>query len=125
MLAKGTFEVNIVPQQDRLVPGLGRMTIDKTFSGDLAGESRGQMLSGGNFKTGSAGYVAMESFTGSLFGKQGGFIMQHSAVMHQGAENLSVTIVPGSGSGELAGIAGSLSIAIKDKQHYYDLEYTL
>lgn len=125
MHAAGTFEVNIVPQEDRPIPMLDRMTIDKTFSGGLEGSSRGQMLSGGDPQTGSAGYVAMERFEGKLDGKSGSFILQHSATMHEGAHEMSVKIVPGSGTDELCGITGSLAITVEAGRHRYGLDYAL
>lgn len=125
MHAKGTFEVNIIPQQDRPIPTLGRMTIDKTFSGDLQGISQGQMLSSGDPKTGSAGYVAVERFEGKLGDREGSFVLQHNATMHNGGQELTVIIVPGSGTGDFLGISGTLAIKIEGGRHYYDLDCAL
>jgi carboxypeptidase T len=125
--ATGTFDVNVVPVKSAEDgdPLLGRMTIDKVFHGDLEGTSKGQMLSGGDFTKGSAGYVAMERVFGKLNGKEGSFILQHSATMHAGAQSMSITIVPGSGTGALAGIGGALEIIIEGKKHSYVLNYSL
>jgi uncharacterized protein DUF3224 len=125
--AKGTFEVKVVPQADDRAgdQSLGRLTIDKQFHGDLEGTGVGQMLSGGNAATGSGGYVAMEKVTGTLQGKSGSFILQHSGTMDKGAYELNVSVVPGSGKGELKGIAGKLTIKIAEGKHLYEFDYTL
>lgn len=125
--ARGTFDVTLAP----LAPAhagdnaLGRMSIDKRFHGDLEATSRGEMLSFMTSVNGSAGYVAMERVTGTLGGRSGAFVLQHSATMTRGAPQLSVTIVPDSGAGELAGLAGSLRIIIEGGKHSYELDYTL
>lgn len=128
MHARGTFEVQIAPlpadaYADALM--LGRMTIDKQFSGDLTGTGKGQMLTGMGTAKGSAAYSAIERVTGTLAGRSGSFLLQHTGVMHDGAQQLTITIVPTSGTGELTGISGTLSIIIEGKVHRYDLEYTL
>jgi hypothetical protein len=130
--ATGPFEVKIVPQtpdgkfEDAT---LGRMTIDKQFHGDLEGTSKGQMLTGMTAIKGSAGYVAIERVTGTLKGKTGTFILQHTGTMNRGTPNLSVTVVPDSGTGELEGITGKMNIVIgadgQPNYHSYDFEYTL
>lgn len=121
--ARGTFEVSIEPL-DSHEATVGRMTIDKRFSGQLTGGSRGEMLAHRTAVAGSAGYVAMELVTGTLNGKAGGFVLQHTGSMDRGAPSLSITIVPDSGTGELAGIAGKLELTITDGKHYYDIQYT-
>ena len=123
--ARGEFEVKIVPQTDREVPMLARMTIDKTFSGDLEGTSQGQMLSARGDIPNSAGYVAMERVEGTLHGKRGSFVLQHSASMDRGVPTQVITIVPDSGAGELVGISGTLTIVIADGKHSCDLEYSI
>jgi len=128
MHARGTFEVQITPMPVDAytdATSLGRMTIDKQFSGDLVGTGKGQMLTGMGQVKGSAAYSAIERFTGTVAGKQGSFVMQHTGIVTRGAQSLVITIVPDSGTGELAGIGGTLAITIVDKQHAYDLEYTL
>jgi hypothetical protein len=126
--ATGPFEVKIVPQtpdgkfEDAT---LGRMTIDKQFHGDLEGTSKGQMLTGMTATKGSAGYVAIERVTGTLNGRTGTFILQHSATMNRGVPELSVTVVPDSGTGQLEGITGKMNIIIADGKHSYDFEYRL
>jgi hypothetical protein len=124
--ATGSFTVKLDPQKDEPADGkVARMTIDKQFSGDLEGASRGQMLSAGTEVKGSAGYVAIEKVTGTLSGRSGSFILQHSATMDRGVPQLSITVVPDSGTGELTGIRGSMQIIIKDGKHSYDFEYTI
>jgi len=125
-IATGSFEVKIVPQQeDRIIPLFGRMTIDKTFSGDLSGSSQGQMLSAGTAVSNSAGYVAIEKVEGSLHGKQGSFVLQHFGTMNRGEPGLDIIIVPDSGAGELTGLSGKFTIVRKDGKHFYELHYTL
>jgi Protein of unknown function (DUF3224) len=125
--AAGPFEVKLAPQDDKSGdPLLARMTIDKQFQGDLEATSKGQMLSAGTAVKGSAGYVALEKVTGTLQGRSGSFILQHSATMTRGAPQLSIAVVPDSGTGQLAGIAGKMTINIAaGGKHSYDFEYTL
>ena len=104
---------------------IGRFTIDKQYHGDLEATARGQMLSSGNPQSGSAGYVAIEVVSGKLNGKEGSFALQHSGTMHQGSQSLVVSVVPGSGTGALAGISGTLEIIIEGKKHSYVLTYSL
>ncbi len=105
--------------------GLGRMSIDKQFRGDLQGSSKGEMLAAGTVVKGSAGYVAMERVSATLHGKTGTFVLQHSGLMRRGAPQLIVSVVPDSGTGELAGLAGTMTIRIAGGKHSYEFEYTL
>ncbi len=123
--AHGTFTVNVRPLTPAPAEGLSRFSIDKQIHGDLEATSKGEMFSGGDPKQGAAGYVAIEVVTGTLNGKHGSFALQHMATMDQNGRKMSVIIVPGSGTGELKGIAGTLDIQIANGQHSYDLEYTL
>ncbi len=124
--ATGTFEVKLAPQDDKSPDkSLGRMTMDKQWHGDLEGSSLGQMLTGGNVQTGSAGYVAIEKFTGTVKGRQGSLIFQHSATMTRGQGDLSITVVPDSGTDQLVGISGKLTIKIENGKHFYDFEYSI
>ena len=104
---------------------LGRMSIEKQFHGGLDGTSRGEMLMAMTRVTGSAGYVAMERVTGTLDGQRGGFTLQHTATMNRGTPSLSVTVVPDSGSDQLVGLTGTMTIQIADGKHSYEFEYTL
>lgn len=126
--AAGTFEVKITPQisGDNVEDAsLGRMTIDKQFHGDLEGVSKGQMLTAGTAVKGSAGYVAIEKVSGTLNGRTGTFILQHTATMTRGVPQLSITVVPDSGTGQLVGLSGKMFINLSEGKHSYDFEYTL
>jgi Protein of unknown function (DUF3224) len=126
--ATGTFSVKLTPQPaDDYADGatLARLTIDKQFQGDLTGVSKGQMLSASTPVKGSAGYVAIELVTGSLAGRSGTFVFQHSGTMNRGAPTLVLTVVPDSGTGELTGLTGSLAIEIANGQHSYHFSYAL
>lgn len=126
--ATGSFEVKLSPQSlahPQADSTLGRMSIGKVFSGDLQGTSEGEMLTAGNPAKGSAGYVAIERVSGTLHGRAGTFILQHSGTMNRGAFELSVRVVPDSGSDGLVGIAGTLDIRIVDGKHFYTLDYVL
>jgi hypothetical protein len=126
--ASGTFEVKVLPQpaEEKIGdPTVGRLSIDKTFHGDLEATSKGQMLAVGTDVKGSAGYVAMERVAGTLHGHAGTFALQHSGTMTRGTPQLSVTVVPDSGTGELVGLAGKIEIKIVDGKHLYDFEYSL
>ena len=122
--ATGPFEVRLVPQLADGSP-LGRMTIDKQFHGDLEATSKGQMLAFSTDVKGSAGYVAMEQVNGTLHGRTGTFVLQHAGTMTRGAPQLSVTVVPDSGTGELVGLTGKMNIIIADGKHSYEFDYTL
>jgi Protein of unknown function (DUF3224) len=123
--AKGIFEVDILPQTDREVPMLNRMTIDKKFYGDMEATTQGQMLSARTTIPNSAGYVAIERVEGSLHGRKGSFVLQHMGTMNRGESSLVITVVPDSGTDELVGLTGTLSIIIVDGKHSYDFAYTL
>lgn len=125
--ASGTFEVKMNPQVDDQVgdPTVGRMELDKQFHGSLEAASRGQMLATITDVQGSAGYVAIERVNGTLDGSSGTFALQHSGIMTRGEGQLSITVVPDSGTGQLVGIAGKMTINIVDGKHLYEFEYTL
>jgi hypothetical protein len=126
--AAGPFDVKVVPQkpdtQIARAANLGRLTIDKRFHGDLEGISKGEMLATQTETPGSAGYVAMERVTGTLKGRQGSFVLQHSATMSRGTPTSSITVVPDSGTGELKGISGKMTITVaSDGGHSYEFVY--
>jgi hypothetical protein len=125
--ASGTFEVKVIPEgaSDKPDAVLSRFSLDKQFRGDLEGTSKGQMLGAGTKVKGSAGYVAIELVTGKLNGKSGSFTLQHSGTMTRGALQLSVTVVPDSGTGELEGLTGKMSINVANGKHSYEFDYTL
>ena len=126
--ATGTFEVTLTPQppEDKAEGAtLGRMSGEKEFHGDLEGTSKVQMLTAMTDVKGSAGYVAIERVTGTLHGRSGSFVLQHSGTLAKGVAQQSITVVPDSGTGQLVGIAGKMTITITDGKHSYDFEYTL
>lgn len=126
--ASGTFEVKMNPQAaDDYADGklLGRMSMDKTFGGDLDGTSKGQMLTALTSIKDSAGYVAIEKVTGTLKGLKGTFVLQHSGIMTRGVQNLTLTVVPDSGTDQLAGLAGKMAIKIEGGKHFYEFDYTI
>ena len=128
MHAHGTFEVKIKPlalDGPAADERLGRMSIEKQFHGDLVATGLGQMLTAMTSTEGSAAYTAVERVSGTLAGRQGSFALVHRGVMSRAGMELSVTIVPDSGEGELEGIAGQLAIVVAGGVHSYDLEYTL
>jgi hypothetical protein len=126
MTASGTFEVKLKPQTDDAAdPTVGRMSIEKQFHGDLEATSKGQMLAVQGDVKGSAGYVAMERVIGTLGGRAGSFALQHIGTMNRGVPKLSVTVVPDSGTQELAGISGRMTIDIAGGKHSFEFEYTL
>ena len=123
--AKGEFDVKLTPQSQDQASGLGRMSIDKTYRGDLAGNSVGEMLSAMSKVEGSGVYVAVERVTGTLAGRQGSFALHHTGVMDRGKPSLTISVVPDSGTEGLSGMTGRMTIEIKDGKHLYELEYTL
>ena len=126
--ASGPFEVKLTPQPGEQPggPTVGRMTIDKQFHGDLEASSRGEMLAFSSTVPGSAGYVAMELVTGSLAGRNGSFVLQHSATMNRGKPELSITVVPDTGTGELEGLKGRMLIIVaEDGRHSYEFDYSI
>jgi hypothetical protein len=124
--ASGPFEVKMIPQApDEKAGNVGRMLLDKQFHGDLEASSQGQMLAFSSAVKGSAGYVAIEQVSGTLHGRQGTFVLQHSGTMNRGEPRLTITVVPDSGTGELAGLAGTMTIDVADGKHAYGFEYTL
>lgn len=125
--ATGPFDVKVTAQDDKSDdPLLNRLTLDKQYQGDLEGTGKGQMLTASTAVKGSGSYVAIEKFTGTLKGHAGTFVLQHLGTMTQNVPQLSVSIVPDSGTGDLKGIAGKMTIIIAPSgKHSYDLEYTL
>ena len=127
--AHGTFDVKISPQppQDNVGdPTVGRMSIDKQFHGDLEATSKGQMLTAMTDIKDSAGYVAIERVNGTLNGRSGTFALQHTGTMTRGEPQLVITVVPDSGTGQLVGLTGKMTITIAaDGKHSYAFDYTL
>jgi hypothetical protein len=126
--AKGEFDVKVTPMAEA-VPGTlasGRLTVDKTFRGDLEGSSKGEMWTADTAVKGSAAYVAIEKVSGTLRGRSGGFTLVHRGTMRQGGDfDMNIVVVPDSGTGALAGLAGRMTIVIADGKHSYVFDYTL
>jgi hypothetical protein len=126
--ARGSFTVKLKPAfEPNVVDGvsLGRMSLEKRFEGDLAGTGQGEMLTALTPMKGSAGYVAIERFTGSLHGRPGSFVFQHTGTMSQGVQSLGITVVPDSGTGALTGISGTFTLQIVGDRHLYEFTYEL
>jgi hypothetical protein len=126
--ASGTFDVKIVPQKDEGIgdPTIGRMSVDKTYHGDLEGIGLAQMLTGMSADVKDSGtYVAIERVRGTLHGRKGTFAVWHSGTMTRGAQNLIITVIPDSGTEELKGITGTMTIDIRDGKHFYGIDYSL
>ena len=125
--ATGPFDVKMNPQSEDKAQGaaLGRLSLDKQFRGDLEAVSTGEMLTAMTEVKGSAAYVAIERVTGTLHGRHGSFVLVHRGIMASGAQELALTIVPDSGTGELARLSGTMAINIAGGKHSYDLDYTL
>lgn len=127
-VAKGSFTVEMKPLSEAdVVEGvsLGRMSLAKQFDGDLSATGRGEMLTALTPVRGSAGYVAIERVTGTLHGRAGSFVFQHTGTMRQGAQRLSISVVPDSGTGALAGLEGDFKLTVVDGRHLYEFEYSL
>lgn len=127
MHATGPFDVKVTSQDDKSDdPLLNRMTLDKQYHGDLEATGKGQMLTAGTSVKGSGAYVAIEKVSGTLSGRTGTFVLQHTGTMTQNSPLLTITVVPDSGTGQLAGISGKMSIRIAaDGKHSYEFEYTI
>lgn len=124
--ARGSFDVKLTPVEQSADMPVGRMTIEKEFHGDLEGTSSGQMLMAASSSVqGSAGYVAIEKVTGTLSGRTGSFFLQHTGLMTRGAGELTITVIPDSGTDELVGLSGRMNIIITDGKHSYEFDYTL
>jgi len=128
MNASGTFEVKTIPQPAEEAAGgaaIGRLLLDKQFRGELEATSQGTMLGARTPVQGSAGYVAQELVTGALNGRAGSFVLQHYGVMNKGAMEQIVTVVPDSGTGDLTGLSGKMTITVENGIHSYRLDYIL
>lgn len=124
MQATGTFDVKMAPQADADAT-VGRMSLDKQFHGDIEGTGKGMMLAAMTATPSSAGYVAIEKVTGTLQGKRGSFLLQHSSTMARGIPSQSIVVIPDSGTDELTGLSGSMTIIVEGKKHSYEFGYTL
>lgn len=125
MRAKGPFDVTVTPQEGPADAPVARMTLYKEFRGDLEAVAHGEMLAAHEPLTGAGVYVAIDRVAGTLHGRAGTFLMAHRGTRHADGQQLDITIVPGSGTGQLAGITGSVDIQIEEKRHFYTIDYTL
>ena len=136
--ASGAFDVQMQPQpvadeaptpgvMPGVTPGItfGRLLLTKRYHGDLQATASGQMLSAVTPTAGSAGYVAIEHVSGTLHARAGSFVLQHSGLMNRGDKQLSISVVPDSGTGELAGLQGRLDIRMTEGKHFYEMAYAL
>ncbi len=124
----GEFEVKLTPQamHDHAdAKSLGRFLLEKEFRGALSAISKGEMISAGTPTEGSAAYSAIEHVVGALEGRRGSFALQHTGIMTRGAPQLTITVVPDSGTDQLVGLAGSMNIVITDGKHFYEFDYTI
>jgi hypothetical protein len=127
--AKGPFTVKMSPQawsEGSVDHSLGRFLLDKQYQGDLEATSQGQMLSAGSGAQGSSGaYVAIEKVAGTLQSRKGSFVLYHVGIMNGGVPDLKISVVPGSATDDLHGLAGDMTIQIADGKHSYEFAYTL
>lgn len=127
--ATGSFEVKVAPQKpdnpQAEAAALGRMSLDKQFLGDLDATSKGEMLSILNKEIGSGGYVALERVTGTLQGRNGSFVLQHDGAVTRGVPQLKIVVVPDSGTDDLTGLSGTMTLRIEDGKHFYDFDYSI
>jgi hypothetical protein len=125
MHAKGPFDVTVTPQEGAADAPVARMTLYKEFRGELEAVAHGEMLAAHEPLTGAGVYVAIDRVAGTLHGRAGTFLMAHRGVRNADGQQLDITIVPGSGTGQLAGITGSVDIRIEEKKHFYTIDYAL
>lgn len=126
--ASGTFDITMTPASPPKHEGrtaTGRMLLDKQYSGDLVATGKGQMLTAVTDTQGAAAYVAIERVKGTLNGKKGSFVIQHAGTMRGGAQHLSISVVPDSGTEELTGITGTLALKMVERSHTYAFDYVL
>jgi hypothetical protein len=124
----GAFDVKLTPQatdNDTGGPALGRMSIDKTYHGELEATGKGEMLTAGSSVKDSGVYVAVERVAGTLQGRKGAFALHHRGVMTRGVPQLTISVVPDSGTGQLVGLSGTMTINIVDGKHFYEFDYTI
>jgi hypothetical protein len=125
MHAKGSFDVTITPQETADEAPVARMLLYKEFHGDLEAIAHGEMMAAGEPLTGAGVYVAIDRVTGTLHGRSGSFLIAHRGIRNAEGQKLEIVIVPGSGTGQLAGITGTVGIEIVGKEHFYTIDYTL
>lgn len=120
------FEIQLRPDEAGELDGTaGRFEFTKSWSGGIEGTGRGFMASGGDPQSGSAGYVALELVEGTLDGRSGSFLLQQFGLMDSGGQRLEYAVVPGSGTGELTGLTGTVSLTVEGGVHQVELDYSL
>ncbi len=123
--AKGSFDVTITPQEAAADAPVARMLLYKEFHGALEAIAHGEMMAAHEPLTGAGVYVAIDRVTGTLDGRSGSFLMAHRGIRNADGQELSIIIVAGSGTGQLAGITGTVGIQIEEKKHFYTIDYSL
>jgi hypothetical protein len=123
--ARGSFDVTITPQESAADAPVARMLLYKEFHGALEAVAQGEMMAAHEPLTGAAVYVAIDRVTGTLDGRGGSFLMAHRGIRNAEGQSLDVVIVPGSGTGQLTGVTGTVGIEIVGKEHFYTVEYEL
>jgi hypothetical protein len=123
--AKGSFNVTITPQDTADDAPVARMLLYKEFHGDLEAIAHGEMMAAHEPLTGAGVYVAIDRVAGTLHGKGGSFLIAHRGIRNSESQELEIVIVPGSGTGQLAGITGTVGIEIVNKDHIYTVTYEL
>ena len=122
----GTFDVTMHPEppySERDGVTLARAVFDKTFHGPLTATGRVEFLS---VRAGeNAAYVALERIEGTLDGRAGSFVVTHRALASRAAKTLQIEVVPGTGTGALAGLEGTIDVEIVEKKHHYTMTYAL
>ena len=121
--ASGPFDVKVTPHEAAPDATVARMLLYKEFHGELEAIAHGEMIASSEPLTGAAAYVALDRVTGTLHDRSGSFLIAHRGTMNSAGQQLSIIIVPGSGTGQLEGITGTIGIRIEEKKHYYDIEY--
>ena len=121
--AKGSFDVKVTPQESAPDAAVARMLLYKEFRGDLEAIAHGEMMAAHEPLTGAGVYVAIDRVTGTLDGRSGSFLMAHRGIRNAAGQSLDIVIVPGSGTGQLTGITGTVGIEITGKEHFYSLQY--
>jgi hypothetical protein len=123
--ANGSFDVTITPQETADEAPVARMRLYKEFHGDLEAIAHGEMMAAHEPLTGAGAYVALDRVMGTLHGRSGSFLMAHRGIRNADGQELSIVIVPGSGTGQLAGISGTVGIRIEEKKHFYTIDYVI
>ena len=86
---------------------LAQAITTQTYAGDLVGEGRSNMLMCyGDSADVPVYYTSLERFDGTVDGRAGTFVMQANGVFADGVAASTWFVVPGSGTGELAGLRG-------------------